>query len=281
MRGKNRTITSQHRELPSRWQCLSKLTLVIVTISFSLNLFAQEKLFYQRNLPDYTEYLLKEYGIICGHPERFTDLDKYYVLWKVREEKDKHTGGLYGPVFQSKDKGCLVIYTALPHYVSRKDAEIFKKTAMIERILNKDTSTSESLVSPKQTYPRSQISAEIKTALGLYYRHRHPSNNDSVKFDLNDYVTIITGHKPREMFNADSIFIYDLPSADSVYFPDSSLEKMRKRKYPYCTGVFISKDGRATMYFKFFFTKRSKKKEEKYINMLSNQIWYDENFKNE
>jgi len=281
MRGKNRTITSQHRELPSRWQCLSKLTLVIVTISFSLNLFAQEKLFYQRNLPDYTEYLLKEYGIICGHPERFTDLDKYYVLWKVREEKDKHTGGLYGPVFQSKDKGCLVIYTALPHYVSRKDAEIFKKTAMIERILNKDTSTSESLVSPKQTYPRSQISAEIKTALGLYYRPGHPSNNNSVKFDLNDYVTIIAGDKPREMFNADSIFIYDLPSADYVYFPDSSLEKMRKRKYPYCTGVFISKDGRATMYFKFFFTKRSKKKEEKYINMLDKQVWYDENFRHE
>jgi hypothetical protein len=252
-----------------------------VTISFSLNLFAQEKLFYQRNLPDYTEYLLKEYGIICGHPERFTDLDKYYVLWKVREEKDKHTGGLYGPVFQSKDKGCLVIYTALPHYVSRKDAEIFKKTAMIERILNKDTSTSESLVSPKQTYPRSQISAEIKTALGLYYRPGHPSNNNSVKFDLNDYVTIIAGDKPREMFNADSIFIYDLPSADSVYFPDSSLEKMRKRKYPYCSGVFISKDGRATMYFKFFFTKRSKKKEEKYINMLDKQVWYDENFRHE
>jgi hypothetical protein len=30
------------------------------------------------------------------------------------------------------------------------------------------------------------------------------------------------------------------------------------------------------MYFKFFFTKRSKKKEEKYINMLDKRVWYDE-----
>jgi len=280
MRGKTRNITSQHRELPSRWQCFGKLTLVIVTITFSLNLSAQEKLFYQRNLPDYSEYLSKEYGIICGHPERFTDLDKYYVPWKVREAKDKHTGGLYGPVFQSRDKGCLVIYTALPQYVSNEDAGLFKTTAMIERMLN-NTSTSAPIVSLNRNFPREQISAEIKTALGLYYRPGHSSNNNSVNIDLEDYVTILAGDKPREMFNADSIFIYDIPSTDSVYFLDSSLEKMRKRKYPYCTGVFISKDGRATMYFKFFFTERSKKKEEKYINMLSNQIWYDENFKHE
>lgn len=281
MRGKNHTITSQPGEVPSLLQCLSKLTLVIVAFSFSLNLFAQEKLLYQRNLPDYSEYLSKEYGIICGIPERFTDLDKYFVPWKVREEKDKHTGGLYGPVFQSKDKGCLVIYTALPHYVSNEDAELFKTTAMIERILNTDTSTSAPIVSPNRNFPRGQISAEIKTALGLYYRPGHPSNINSVIIDLKDYVTIIAGDKPREMFNADSIYIYDLPSADSVYFLDSSLEMMRKRKYPYCTGVFISKDGRATMYFKLFFTKRSKKKEEKYINMLDKQVWYDENFRKE
>jgi hypothetical protein len=103
--------------------------------------------------------------------------------------------GDYMVSIQSKDKWCLLMYAALPHYVSEEDAELFRTTAMIERILNKDTSTSESLGSPKQTYPRSQISAEIKTALGLYYRHGHPSNNDSVKIDLNDYVTIISGKR--------------------------------------------------------------------------------------
>ncbi|MDZ7632902.1 MAG: hypothetical protein U5L72_00060 [Bacteroidales bacterium] len=66
---------------------------------------------------------------------------------------------------------------------------------------------------------------EIKTALGLYYRHGHPSNNDSVIIDTDDYVTVISGKKAHEMFNADTIYIYDIPSADSVYFLDSSLEK--------------------------------------------------------
>lgn len=258
-----------------------KLTFIIVAFSFSLNLFGQEKLWYQRNLPEYIEYLSKEFGIICNIPEELKNLDKYYVPWKVREEKDKHTGSMYGPVFQFKNKDCILMYPARPHYVSKEDAELFKKTAMIERILNNDTSTSAPLVLPKRTYPRSQISAEIETALGLYYRRGHPSNNDSVKIDLNDYITIISGKKAHEMFNADSVYIYDIPGADSVYFFDGSLEKMRKRKYPYCTGVFISKDGRATMYFKFFFTERSKKKEEEYISLLDKQVWYDENFKHE
>lgn len=279
MRDKNRTIKRQHRELPLRCQCLSKLTLVIVAFLFSLNLSAQEKLFYQRNLPDYTEYLSKEYGIICGIPEGFTDLDKYYVGWKVREEKDKHTGSLYGPIFQSKDKSCLLMYTARPYYVSEEDAELFKNTAMIERILNRDTSTTEPIAATKSNRARGQISAEIRTALGLFYRPGHPLNNDSIKIDLKDYVTIIGGDKPRVMFNADSIYIYEIPNGDSVYFFDKSLENTRKGKYPYCTGIFISKDGRATMDLKLLLTKKGKKKEEKYINLLSKQIWYDENFR--
>ena len=281
MRGKNRTITSQHRELPSRWQCLSKLTLVIVAFSFSWNLFAQENLWYQKNLPAYVEYLSKEFGIICNIPDGLKNLDKYYVLWKVREEQAKFTGSMYGPIFQTKNKSCILMYPALPHYFSEEDIEIFKKTAMIERILNRDTSTTETIVATNRNIARGQISAEIKTALGLYYRHGHPSNNDSVKIDLNDYVTIIAGKKAHEMFNAYTIYIYDIPSADSVYFFDSSLEKMRRRKYPYCTGLFVIKNGRATMYFKFFFTERSREKKEKYINMLNKQVWYDENFRHE
>jgi hypothetical protein len=258
-----------------------KLTLVIVAFSCSWHLFAQENLWYQRNLSAYTEYLSKEFGIECTIPEKLTNLDKYYVGWKVREEKEKHTAGLYGPIFQSRSKGCILMYSALPLYISEENAELYKRIALMERVLNRDTSTSEPVVSPNGAFPRGQISAEIKTALGLYYSYAHPLNNDSAKFDFNDYVTILAGEKAREMFNADSIYIYEIPGADSVYFFDKSLEKTRKSKYPYCTGVFISKDDRATMYFKLFFTKRAKNKEEKYINMLNKQIWYDENFKHE
>jgi hypothetical protein len=69
------------------------------------------------------------------------------------------------------------------------------------------------------------------------------------------------------MFNADFIFLYDLP-----------LEKPYEGKYPYCTALFLSKGDRATLTFKFFLTAAGKKKEEDYINELSKQVWYDEAF---
>ncbi len=258
-----------------------RVALVFLAFSFSCNLFAQDNLWYQKNLSDYTEYLSKEFGIECNIPESLKNLDKYYVLWKVREDKEKHTGNLYGPIFQFRSKGCILMYPAKPRYVSEEDIESSKKLAMIERILNRDTSTTESIVRTDRNSPRGQISAEIKTALGLYYSYAHRLNNNSASFDLNDYVTIISGKKAREMFNADSIYIYEIPGADSVYFFDKSLEETRKRKYPYCTGVFISKDDRATMDFKLFFSKKGKKNEEKYINMLNKQVWYDEDFQHE
>lgn len=260
---------------------ISRCTLIFLAYTFACNLSAQDNLWYQKSLADYAGYISSEFGIDCSFPEKLRNMDRYYVMWKVREDKNKHTGGLYGPIFQSRDKGCIIMYTAQPRYISAEEVELFKKRAMIERELNGNVSTSEPIVSTNQTFPRGQITAQIKTALGLYYSFAHQFNNDSTVFNFNDYVTIIAGEKPREMFNADSIYIYDIPSADSVYFIDSSLEKMRKRKYPYCTGVFISKDGRASMEFKLFFTKNAKKEEEKYFHMLNKQIWYDENFKHE
>ena len=127
-------------------------------------------------------------------------------------------------------------------------------------------------------YPGIAIKQEIKTSMGLYYCPGHPLNKDTAKIDFNDYVTTISGKKPRDMFNADSLFVYDLPNADSVYFFNDELEKMRKEKYPYCTGLFITKKGRATMEIKFFFTQSGKKKKWEYINMLEEKIWYEEGF---
>ena len=258
-----------------------RLALIFLAFSFSWNLDAQGNLPYQKNLSDYTEYLSKEFGVDCSIPESLKDLDKYYVKWKVREDKEKHTGNLYGPIFQFRGKGCILMYPAMPRYVSEADVESAKKNVLIERILHRDTSTTEPIARTDRNNPRGQILAEIKTALGLFYSSSHQLNNDSTSFDLNDYVTILSGKKAHEMFNADSIYIYERPGADSVYFFDKSLEETRQRKYPYCTGVFISKDGRAKRDFKLFFSKKGKKNEEKYINMLNKQVWYDEDFQNE
>ena len=216
----------------------------------------------EKTFTAYSEYLSNKFGIVCMIPEKFANLNKYNVGWKVRKDKDKHSGNMYGLTLISGNKECIVMYSAFPHHVSKEDVEMRKKKAL-------------------PIYPRGRITFEIKTALGLYYSYGNPLNNDSAKFDFNDYVTIVAGKKAREMFNADSIYIYDIPGADSVYFFDESLEKMRKKKYPYCTSVFISKNDRASMDFKFFFTKKGKKIESEYIAMLSKQIWYEDDFESD
>jgi len=235
-----------------------KYTLVIgIAFLFGGILSAQNNYSYEKTFAGYKSYLSNEFGVSCKAPKKFTNLDKYFVLFKIRKDKDKHTGSIYGPLFLSRDKQCIVLYGALPRDFSKGG----KESTMSH-----------------PAYPRSQITAEIKTALGLFYSGGNPKNNDSTTFNFNDYVTTITGHKARAMFNADVIYKYDFPGADSVYFIDDSLEKLRHEKYPFCTGVFITKNNRATMDVKLLFTKEGKQHEKKYVDLLREQIWYEDDF---
>lgn len=236
-----------------------EIYLAIVSLLLSLNVFSQENLWYEKNLSAHKHYFKNEFGITYTIPEKLKNIDKYYVMWKVRKDPAKHSGNMYGPIFLSKDKECIV---AFPAQLTNFSAE--NHTKREEKVL--------------PFYPRTEITGEIKTALGLYYSYGHPLNNDTVKIKFYDYVTIILGKKPRDMFNADSIFIYDLPNADSVYFFDESLEKIRGKKYPHCAGMFIYKNARATMNVKFFFTVKGEKKKNQYIEMLNKHIWYDDKF---
>jgi hypothetical protein len=177
-----------------------KIILLLVVL-FSGSLSAQKKLLYDETFAGYASYISREFGISCSIPDKFNNLDKYHVGWKVRKDKDKQIGSGYGLIILSNDKKCMVMFSALPHHLSKEDLKMRKKEML-------------------PIYPRSQITAEIKTALGLYYSPGHPLNNDSVKFDFNDYVTIVSGKKAGEMFNADSMYIYNIPGADSVYFID-------------------------------------------------------------
>ena len=69
---------------------MSNKLIFLVVLSFSWNLFAQAQPFgYEKNLAAYSNYLSKKYGIDWKVPERFTDLDKYIVGWKVQEDSQK------------------------------------------------------------------------------------------------------------------------------------------------------------------------------------------------
>ena len=159
-------------------------------------LYAQQNLWYEKNWAAYTNYVSTTFGISTSMPEQFVDLDQYYLMRPVR--KNRSVGSMYGPVFQTKDKECIVMYPTLPEYTSKEDEETYKKTALINRRLAGDTSTVEPRVATNSTYPRNQITAEVKAASGLFDNSGKPLN-DSVRFDFNDHVTIIAGKKAKEM----------------------------------------------------------------------------------
>lgn len=239
---------------------MNKITLIVVIYVLCIqDVLAQENLWYDKTLSSYSEYLVDEFGIRFKSLGEFEDLNQYYILWSAKDKSDKGgVGCIYGPIFLSKKKDCIIMFDAQPNYISNKEKER-------RGIINSN-------------FHRSQITGEIRNNLGLYFGHGNPLNKNSVETRFNDYVTIIAGKKPREMFNADSIFVYDLPNADSVHFFDESLERMRKEKYPYCTGMFITKNDRATMDIKLFFTKKGEKKKNQYVEMLYKSIWYDDKF---
>ena len=239
-----------------------RLYVFILIIVVSSNLFSQENLVYEKNFSAYQGYFTEKFGIICTIPKAFEDLNQYYVMWKVRNEPSKHTGSMYGPIFLSTGKECIIAYPALLSYFSVESKDNIKRMKL-------------------PFYPRSQILNEIRTSLGLFNSPFNLLNKDAVRINFDDYVTIIAGKHARDMFNADSVYLYDLPHADSVYFFDESLEKMRKGKYPYCSGMFTYKRNRATMDVKFFFTEEGKKKQDEYIRLMGKHIWYDERFKHE
>ena len=247
----------------------------------SINLSAQENDWYERDISAYTEFLKTRFGIEVKAPDGFTDLNQYYVLWAARFHRSGGSGNIYGPMFNSLEKDCIIMYLARPMYSSKEDIERAKICFLMERVGNRDTTTSEPKFEDNNSmYPRAQIMAELRNALGLFISPVS-RNDDTTRVDFDDYVTIISGKRARDMFNADSVYLYDLPHADSVYFFDESLEKMRKGKYPYCSGMFIYKRDRATMDVKFFFTEEGKKKQNEYIRLMGKHIWYDERFKQE
>jgi len=90
------------------------LLLIIVMLGIQLSLCAQENHLYESNLPAYIEYVGKEYGISVKAPEGFKDLDKYNVMWTARKEPALGVGNVYGPIFLSNKKDCMIMYGAYP-----------------------------------------------------------------------------------------------------------------------------------------------------------------------
>lgn len=244
-----------------------KCFVFILTILIATNLYSQESWPYKNNLYSYKTYFKDTLGINIIFPKGFKSLDEYLVGFKVRKDPDKPSGSMFFTFFLSKDKKCMIAY---PY-------SLYGFTFQLEKE-KKSTVINEFYFGPK-----SQIINELKISLDLYYHPFWSKNgtNKDVSFDVYKYADFIFGKQAREKYNADSYSISDLPNAEDVHFFGKSIEKIPKKKYPYCTSLFIQKDNVAGFEIKFFFTKKGYKKKEKYIKMLDKHIWFDENFKSD
>jgi len=150
------------------------------------------------------------------------------------------------------------MYPSVPWYISEDDIALSKILAKVDRKVFNDTSRKEYNLGANENFSRNQIVTEMSAALGISMALR-----DSL-FVFDDHVTYISGKTVREMFNADTVYFYDIP-----------LEDPYRDDYVYCTGMVVSKRGRATMIFKWFFTEAGKQKQLTYFDSLARNVWHD------
>ena len=82
--------------------------------------------------------------------------------------RQKHTGSMYGPIFLSTGKECIIAYPALLSYFSVESKNNIKRIKL-------------------PFYPHSQILNEIRTSLGLFNNPFNLLNKNAVRINFNDY----------------------------------------------------------------------------------------------
>lgn len=119
-----------------------------------------------------SKYISKTYNIDYKKPKGFIALD-LYEHWRPGEESN--IGFVYSPVFQSKDKNCIIMYPSLFPFISAQ----------------------------------SQAIGEIKAALGQ--QNKAGQAQEETTIDFEKYITRYTDKEANQFFNADSAFIVQLP----------------------------------------------------------------------
>jgi hypothetical protein len=188
-------------------------------------------------------------------PKGFVDLKQKKVLRK----SDKFPYIIGCPILQSKDKECILMYSLSPqgtwenHWSSKEDS----------------IAATECHCPPINPSPYSYMGRNMKHRHFMFLELKDILKTDNFKMDT--YISVLPSEKSKEWFNADSVFFFN---ADSTYFFDS--ENIRSDKYIYCTSMFISKYNHGMLYFKWFFTEKGKKNEQKYLEKFAKKIWFND-----
>ena len=214
------------------------------SITALLSLFLSLSLSGQRTTQRYSfdanaGYYADAFDVEWTMPEGMVDLNASAV---IRIRKEYRLAFCGGPVLRSEDEECVLMYKSYPLFISEN--------------LHKSIGG----ISNDQAH-RNLISSELGTVHGYCDELGRLLSGKTFPFD--EYVSAFPEEQAREWFNADSVFVYDLP-VDDPY----------RGIYNHCTGVVITKKGRTGFALKLYFTDEGKKNEKRYMQSLRKAIWY-------
>ncbi|NMB37533.1 MAG: hypothetical protein GX993_05810 [Bacteroidales bacterium] len=204
-------------------------------------ILAQNDFPYEKNTASYIEYLDKECDLLFQPALNWIDLDLFNVIGSMTKEPEYGAANFSGPVFKSdQDANCLILFSALPTLMHKHS-------------------------------PRGQILMELRTSKRLYFGAFNSKNQDDVPLDFHEYVTVIAGRTAREMFNADTLFIYDLPNSQPYYFVNKQINEIVPHEYTYSTTLWITQND-VFMEIKLLFTEFGWQERERRLREVETAI---------
>ena len=224
--------------------CCKVFCLAIVLVCCSLGYVRA-----QDSLPRRIVTESKKYHIKRTVPEGFHLLEDNRALifdtcWVLRRDlggiwkKSRVRTAIIGVLMQSDDRQCEVIYNDII------DLQFYRRPNVL---------TYRGIYLEQKWRHRGEILAILMAQLG----------RSDIDFD--DYVTVTSGREARRRFNADSVFVFEVP-IESQHWDGED--------YTHCISMYLSRKDRAYLGFVWLFTDEGYKRRQKYMDALEGNVAY-------
>ena len=224
--------------------CCKVFCLAIVLVCCSLGYVRAQDTLSRIIVPESEEYHVKR-----TIPQGFRFVQDWKGLifdtcWDMRRDlggiwvKSWHKVAAVGALLQSDDRQCEVIY----HYImegqfhSVPNPATYRGAYMEQRWGHRDV-----------------ILGYLMAQLG----------RSDIDFD--DYVTVTSGREARRRFNADSVFVFEVPIEPQHWDGED---------YTHCISMYLSRRDRAYMGFVWLFTDEGYKRRQEYMDALEGNVAY-------
>lgn len=173
----------------------------------------------------YSRFVSKVFDIAWKQPKGFTDLHTR-EYWKPNNDKGSIMN--YNYLFRSEKEDCIIMYPEAGFLYSISQRADLPNT---KRLITGDLNLK--------------------------------GSPDETERKFRQQVTVLSGKDARQFFNADTVYICQLP-----------LTTPYKEKYTHCTAIYAHKQNRLPLYFKCLFTDEGVQDKDAYVRRLCKAVRY-------